>query len=57
MNLPWTNAGMPTITMPAGTVDGMPVGLQLSSARGTDERLVAWAAAIQAALLPGDSPR
>jgi len=50
MNLPWTNAGMPTITVPAGTADGMPVGLQLSSAPGTDELLVAWAAGIQSAI-------
>jgi Asp-tRNA(Asn)/Glu-tRNA(Gln) amidotransferase A subunit family amidase len=50
MNFPWTNAGMPAITIPAGTVDGMPVGLQLSSAPGTDELLVAWAAEIQSAI-------
>ena len=43
MNLPWTHAGMPTITVPAGLSEaGMPLGLQLSAAHGEDEQLLAW---------------
>lgn len=30
MNLPWTNAGMPAVTLPAGhAANGLPLGLQL----------------------------
>lgn len=42
MNLPWTHAGVPTLTVPGGTVDGLPVGLQCSTRFGADERLLAW---------------
>jgi Asp-tRNA(Asn)/Glu-tRNA(Gln) amidotransferase A subunit family amidase len=44
MNLPWTHAGMPVITVPAGKADnGLPLGLQLVAATMADEQLVAWA--------------
>jgi Asp-tRNA(Asn)/Glu-tRNA(Gln) amidotransferase A subunit family amidase len=43
MNLPWTHSGLPTVTVPTGTVDGLPVGLQCSARFGADERLLAWA--------------
>ena len=44
MNLPWTNAGLPAVTVPAGTGDkGLPVGLQLCAPYGEDERLLAYA--------------
>lgn len=33
-------AGAPGLAVPAGTVDGLPVGLQLVAAPGTDERLL-----------------
>lgn len=41
MNLPWTHAGMPALTLPSGSVDSMPVGLQLVSRFGRDEGLLA----------------
>ncbi len=44
MNLPWTHAGMPAITLPAGTAtNGLPLGLQLVGHFGADENLLAWA--------------
>ncbi|MGM0421084.1 MAG: amidase [Bacillota bacterium] len=44
MNLPWTNAGLPTITVPAGkTVEGLPLGLQMSARYEADEQLLHWA--------------
>ncbi|WP_458190208.1 amidase [Haladaptatus sp. NG-WS-4] len=46
MNLPWTHAGMPAITIPAGNVDGLPFGVQCVAAFGADEQLLAWAASI-----------
>jgi len=47
MNLPWTHAGMPALTLPAGRVDGMPVGLQLVARWGRDEALLAVAEALE----------
>jgi len=50
MNLPWTHAGVPTVTLPGGRVDGLPVGVQVAGAFGGDERLLAWAGRLAAAL-------
>jgi Asp-tRNA(Asn)/Glu-tRNA(Gln) amidotransferase A subunit family amidase len=44
MNLPWTHAGMPAITLPAGRAqNGMPLGMQLVAPFEADEQLMAWA--------------
>lgn len=44
MNLPWTHAGLPAITLPAGYADNnLPLGLQCVAAFGADEELLAWA--------------
>jgi hypothetical protein len=43
MNLPWTHAGMPAITLPAGQArNGLPLGLQFVARFGEDEQLLAW---------------
>ena len=43
MNLPWTYAGLPTITVPAGKAgSGLPLGLQLIAPFWADEKLLAW---------------
>jgi Asp-tRNA(Asn)/Glu-tRNA(Gln) amidotransferase A subunit family amidase len=44
MNLPWTHAGMPVITLPAGRAqNGLPLGMQLVAPFEADEQLLAWA--------------
>lgn len=44
MNLPWTHAGFPTISLPSGRAEnGLPLGLQLATRFGQDEELLAWA--------------
>lgn len=44
MNLPWTNTGMPSISLPVGVGEnGLPLGLQFVAQFGYDEQLLAWA--------------
>jgi Asp-tRNA(Asn)/Glu-tRNA(Gln) amidotransferase A subunit family amidase len=51
MNLPWTHAGLPTVTVPAGVnADGLPLGLQLAGDWHGDEALMRWAASIENAV-------
>ncbi|MEF8878434.1 MAG: amidase [Haloarculaceae archaeon] len=50
MNAPWTHAGVPAVSVPAGTADGLPLGLQVVGRFGADERLLAHAAELEAAL-------
>ncbi|GGU78008.1 glutamyl-tRNA amidotransferase subunit A [Streptomyces albospinus] len=51
MCLPWSNAGLPSIGLPAGrAADGLPLGLQLVGAFGADEELLHGAAGIERAL-------
>jgi Asp-tRNA(Asn)/Glu-tRNA(Gln) amidotransferase A subunit family amidase len=48
MNLPWTQAGLPAISLPAGKNDeGLPLGLQLIANWYKDESLMAWAEDIE----------
>ena len=52
MNLPWTHAGLPTVSLPAGrAANGMPLGLQVSSRHGEDELLLAWSEKLAALLV------
>ena len=49
MNLPWTHAGLPSITLPAGRAgNGLPLGLQLVAAFDRDEHLLGWAQRLSA---------
>lgn len=50
MNRPWTDAGVPAVTVPAGTIDGLPIGLQCATRSMGDEALLAWAGGLAAAL-------
>jgi Asp-tRNA(Asn)/Glu-tRNA(Gln) amidotransferase A subunit family amidase len=51
MNLPWSQAGFPALTMPCGLdAEGMPLGLQLVARFYDDERLLTWAESIERAL-------
>jgi Asp-tRNA(Asn)/Glu-tRNA(Gln) amidotransferase A subunit family amidase len=44
MNLPWTHAGLPALTLPAGWAEnGLPLGLQLVGRFGSDETLLSQA--------------
>lgn len=50
MNLPWTHAGLPTVSLPAGDVGGLPVGVQVAAGFGDDERLLRWARDLSSAV-------
>lgn len=51
MNLPWTNSGLPTVTLPVDeTAEGLPLGLQCSARFGADETLLGWAELLAADL-------
>lgn len=53
MCLPWSNAGLPSLSLPAGRAgNGLPLGLQCVAGAGADEELLDWAVPIEAALLP-----
>jgi Asp-tRNA(Asn)/Glu-tRNA(Gln) amidotransferase A subunit family amidase len=52
MNLPWTHAGLPALNLPAGLSGAsLPMGLQVVGRYGQDETLLAWAEALEGALL------
>ncbi len=48
MNLPWTQAGLPAASLPAGrNAEGLPLGLQLVGRWWSDEKLLAWGRQIE----------
>ena len=52
LNLPWTHAGLPSLVIPAGfAANGLPLGLQLATAFGSDEELLVWGESIATALV------
>lgn len=51
MNLPWTQAGLPALNLPAGTdQQGLPLGLQLVANWYKDESLLFWGREMEKAL-------
>lgn len=51
MNLPWTHAGLPTVSLPVGEdAAGLPLSVQLVGRHGADEALIAWARVVERAL-------
>jgi len=51
MNLPWTYAGLPAISLPSGfSENGLPLGLQVVAGWYEDEKLLRWAEQIAQAL-------
>jgi Asp-tRNA(Asn)/Glu-tRNA(Gln) amidotransferase A subunit family amidase len=51
MNLAWTHAGLPVVTVPAGlSADGLPLGLQCTARFMADEQLLAWVAPLSRVL-------
>ena len=51
MNLPWTQAGLPAINLPAGkSADGLPLGLQVVGNWYKDESLLFWAQELERVL-------
>ncbi|WP_078850001.1 amidase family protein [Streptomyces sp. NRRL F-5126] len=47
MCLPWSHAGLPSLTVPAGAAPcGLPLGLQCVARQGADEQLLHWAGAL-----------
>ncbi len=43
MNVPWTHAGLPALSVPAGrSAAGLPLGLQLAGRWWADENLLSW---------------
>ena len=54
MNLPWTQAGLPVLNLPAGTNStGLPLGLQLIGKWYEDEALLYWAESIAKVVAQG----
>jgi Asp-tRNA(Asn)/Glu-tRNA(Gln) amidotransferase A subunit family amidase len=54
MNLAWTHAGLPTISLPTGTSDGgLPLGTQLTGGWQRDEQLLGFAAIIESSVGDG----
>lgn len=43
MNLPWTQARLPVVGLPAGMLNGLPLGLQFVAKPHHDELLLGWA--------------
>ncbi|MGQ0678202.1 MAG: amidase [Actinomycetota bacterium] len=48
--IPWSLTGLPAVSVPCGTVDGLPVGLQLVAAPWREDLLVALGSALESLL-------
>lgn len=53
MNLPWTHAGLPTLTLPAGrSQNNLPLGIQLTGRWFDDEALLGWGGLLETVVTP-----
>jgi Asp-tRNA(Asn)/Glu-tRNA(Gln) amidotransferase A subunit family amidase len=52
MNAPWTALGTPAISIPMGTDNGLPLGLQLTADRGEDALVLRTAVRVAEILTP-----
>jgi len=50
VSVPWSYVGLPAAALPAGTVGGLPVGLQVVGGWDADEQLLFWSAGIARAV-------
>jgi aspartyl-tRNA(Asn)/glutamyl-tRNA(Gln) amidotransferase subunit A len=55
MTAPWSMTGLPSLSIPAGLVDGLPVGLQLVAPAGREDLLLHVAAQLEGSLEQRDS--
>lgn len=52
MNLPWTQAGLPTLGLPTAlSAEGLPLGVQFTADYKRDEDLLAWGKQIEGAIM------
>jgi aspartyl-tRNA(Asn)/glutamyl-tRNA(Gln) amidotransferase subunit A len=51
LTLAWSVTGMPALSIPAGLVDGLPVGLQLVAPAGGEDLLLRIAERVDAELI------
>ncbi len=56
LTTPFSLTGSPVLSLPAGAVAGVPVGLQLVGRRWQDEALLQVGAQVEAALGPWQAP-
>ena len=54
MQMPWTYAGWPCLSIPTGKVDGLPVAVQLIAPPDADEVLLQLGAELEPVLTPPD---
>ncbi len=50
MNIPWSYSGLPAVMIPAGKIDGLPLGVEITARANADEALLSHARTIAAAL-------
>ena len=54
MGLPWTHSGLPSVSLPAGHSNGLPLGIQLVAPFMDDEKLLHWSCRLSGVFQPFD---